>query len=218
MSERTQSSEPPPLEGEIDRWQDRHGYVHASDDKGAEWVWERGSCLHVGSQGPWTEINLYAKNEARRRLAAQLAEARGLLSQCLPAIHYLADTKQAIRAEVLEIARPLVPKLERYLAGQATATAAAAPADMVRVLVLHHPAVGRYAMPEPADEAGVHEAVRRFADHARTVIHGGSVTIQRFQAPSWEAWCRVMPPLEISEQSMPLLKAMQPETSTGGRP
>lgn len=83
---------------------------------------------------------------------------------------------------------------------------------MTRVLVLYHPATGSYAMPEPDSEAGIHEAVDRFARHVRErhPEATGPLTAHRFYAPSWDAWRQVMGLLEISAQSMPLLRDMNP--------
>jgi hypothetical protein len=91
---------------------------------------------------------------------------------------------------------------------------------MTQVLVLYHPATGSYAMPEPDSEAGLHEAVERFARHVREQHPEATdpLTVHRFYAPSWEAWRQVMGPLEVSAQSMPLLAAMNPDLRPSGEP
>jgi len=60
---------------------------------------------------------------------------------------------------------------------------------MQRVVLFTHERAS-YSMREPDDAAGLHEALRRFSNH---VGYGGEVLIERFYAPSWEAWCRAVP-------------------------
>lgn len=177
-------------------------------------VTAEGDCWMAANGRPWIKVG--RRFESTVRLAAQLAEARELLDELRD------DICERYAGSIMPLAAPVgdckcSPCRIARLLGVADATAIAgstadAPAaDIVRVLVLHHPAVGPYSLPEPPDEAGTNEVVRRYAAYARSIGAEGEFAIHRFYAPSWEAWCRVMPPLEISAQSMPLLRAMRPD-------